>query len=498
MGTTSIENIPLDLVERIEVVKGPLSSLYGPDAIGGVVQIFTRASAKPRFFAAASHGSASETNTAAGFTTVEGDTTLSISAGARKVDAASATNDRAFCHDPDRDRYENAFAGAQLVTRPWYGETISLSGFVSRGTARFDGCPDAAGRFADDRNRQTLSGARLSSFMFLAPWWSSRFTLGEGRDELAIEGGTPARFETRQQQGSWVNEFGTTLGTFMAGLETLRQEVLSDTSFARTRRDTNSGFVAFNETWRGQRLEASWRRDEDDQFGGEKQRQRELRHALAGPGFRERHGGQGLPGADLLRPLRPGLGLLRAQPRPAPGAKPQPRTFLAGRARGGMARPPHRVRPSHRGPHHLRLPDDAERAPRAHPRDRGLGGGTGLGHPPEGLFRDAAPARRGHGISPAVSLAALRPPGSHRAVSAHGLSREESPASGPRFDSADESPASRLPGYAIADATVRYAASKRWSVELVATNLFDKRYEHALGYDAPRRSILLNLRFNAS
>ncbi len=46
VGTTSIENIPLDLIERIEIVKGPLSSLYGPDAIGGVVQIFTRASAQ--------------------------------------------------------------------------------------------------------------------------------------------------------------------------------------------------------------------------------------------------------------------------------------------------------------------------------------------------------------------------------------------------------------------------------------------------------------------
>src|SRR5262249_19087594 len=32
VGTTSIENIPIELIERIEVVKGPLSSLHGADA----------------------------------------------------------------------------------------------------------------------------------------------------------------------------------------------------------------------------------------------------------------------------------------------------------------------------------------------------------------------------------------------------------------------------------------------------------------------------------
>jgi vitamin B12 transporter len=68
-------------------------------------------------------------------------------------------------------------------------------------------------------------------------------------------------------------------------------------------------------------------------------------------------------------------------------------------------------------------------------------------------------------------------------------------ASGERYDSANEAPASRLPGYAIADASVRYAVDRRWSVELTASNLFDKRYEHAVGYDAPRRAVLLGLRF---
>lgn len=496
VGTTSIENLPLDMVERIEIVKGPLSSLYGPDAIGGVVQVFTRAAAKPRFFANASRGSAWETGAAAGFTTAEGDTRLSLSAGTRKVDAASATNSRAFCHDPDRDRYENAFASAQLVTRPWHGETISVSGFASRGKARFDGCPDALGRFADDRNRQTLAGARLASSMFLAPWWSSRFTIGEGRDELAIEGGEAARFETRQTQASWVNEFGTKLGVFMAGLETLRQQVISDTRFAKTRRDTNSGFVAFNESWRGQRLEASLRRDQDEQFGARNNGSLSYGTPLAGAGFLAATVGQGFRAPTFFDLYAPASDFYVPNPELRPERSRSREIAWRGEPVAGwrarLTAFDHRIEDLITYVYPTMM--NVRRA-----RIRGL---------------EAAAEGVAWGVRLKASMAAQRPRDEDTGFVLQGraerFGRLEAArdfgawtvsggltASGPRFDSANESAASRLPGYAIADATVSYAAGKRWRVELVATNLFDRRFEHAVGYDAPRRGVLLNLRFEA-
>lgn len=42
LGSTEMSHIPVEAIERIEVVKGPLSGLYGADAIGGVIQIFTK------------------------------------------------------------------------------------------------------------------------------------------------------------------------------------------------------------------------------------------------------------------------------------------------------------------------------------------------------------------------------------------------------------------------------------------------------------------------
>ena len=57
LGTTSFQYLDPDQIERIEVVRGPRSSLYGPDAIGGVIQIFTRDPAKaPRASAFATAG----------------------------------------------------------------------------------------------------------------------------------------------------------------------------------------------------------------------------------------------------------------------------------------------------------------------------------------------------------------------------------------------------------------------------------------------------------
>ena len=41
-GGTAWEAIPLDQIDRIEIVRGPASAVYGSDAMAGVVQIFTR------------------------------------------------------------------------------------------------------------------------------------------------------------------------------------------------------------------------------------------------------------------------------------------------------------------------------------------------------------------------------------------------------------------------------------------------------------------------
>jgi vitamin B12 transporter len=57
IGGAALQNIAPESLERIEIVKGPRSSLYGTDAIGGVIQLFTRGAAKNGVSAGATYGS---------------------------------------------------------------------------------------------------------------------------------------------------------------------------------------------------------------------------------------------------------------------------------------------------------------------------------------------------------------------------------------------------------------------------------------------------------
>ncbi|MGZ5081238.1 MAG: TonB-dependent receptor domain-containing protein [Usitatibacter sp.] len=499
-GTTSIENIPLEMIERIEVVKGPMSSLYGSEAAGGVIQIFTRGKSVPHLFVSTAYGTSNDRRVSAGLATAEKDTVLSLAMGARKVDAPSATNPRAtFSYDPDKDPHENAFANLHASQRLWQGEILALDAFVSRARTRFDAGIPFDGIPVDDRSDQTISGARFSSSTNFMPWWSSRLTVGQGRDKLVFHGQFPSQIETRQDQAGWINEFATLGGTMVAGLETVRQSVRSDESlvYARDRRDTNSGFVSLTQDLQGQRFEGSVRRDDDDQFG-------------------TRNTGSVSYGVDWPQGARLSATFARGFRAPTfndlyarfPGYIPNPdllpeRSYsreIALRSAAGAATS-WRLTAFDNRFNDLIVFDGVAGTVKnvASARIRGIEASVDanwLGV----RWRAGATAQRPRdeqtGLrlqSRAERFATIDASRSFGAWTA-GLTVH---ASGNRFDSTNEAPASRMPGQGVVDARVRYVFAKQWTVELTGANLADKRYESAVGYDAPRRSVMLNLRFDA-
>ncbi len=495
VGTTSIENIPIEMIERIEVVKGPMSSLYGSDAIGGVVQIFTRGRKVPHLFGAAGYGEDNDWRVSAGLASVVTDTQVAFSAGLRKVDAPSATNPRnGFSYNPDRDPHENAYTNFSYSQRFWQGETIGVSAFATRGKTHFD-----SGPATDDVNDQTILGVRVFSASQFMPWWSSRLSFGHGRDELETSGSFPDRFETRQDQASWINEFSTGAGTLVAGLETVRQTVLGNeqsTRFSTDSRDTNSAFVALNENWGAQRFEASFRRDDDDQFGARNTGSASYGMDWPGLGLLSGTYGEGFrapsfydlygPTTDFYVP-NPNLRPERSKSTEValasfPGGTWQWRiTAFDNRLEDLIAY----VEPTVENIRRARIKGVEATAQTTWLGARWRASVTGQ------RPRDDDTGLRLQGRAELFgSLDASRRWGSWTA----GFTVV---ASGDRFDSTTESSASRLPGYATLDARVRYAIDKNWAAELGATNLFDKRYESAVGYDAPRRSVFLKVTFDA-
>jgi vitamin B12 transporter len=496
VGSTSIEHIPLEMIERVEVVKGTMSSLYGAEAIGGVVQIFTRGKTLPHLFVATGYGSANDRRVSAGLTTEDQGTLVSLSTGARRVNAPSATNPRAgFLYNPDRDPYENAFFNLRASQRLWQGETVEVEAFGTRSRTHFDA---GAG---DDRSDQSISGAKLTSSTHFMPWWASRLALGEGRDRLVIRRGSPDVLETRQQQVSWINEFATPRGTFLAGVETVRQRVVSDeerTRFTRTHRDTSSAFAAVNESFAGQRVEASVRRDDDDEFG--KRNTGSTSYGWEWPSVGRlaatyATGFRAPTFFDLYGPAFEGY-----TPNPALEPERSKSYELAFRADPAAALQWRVSAFDHRFENLIVYSFiDSTVLNVARARTRGIEASleaTWLGARWRASLtaqrpRDESSGKRLQGRAERYgTLEATRTFGSWTA----GVSVL---ASGPRFDSADEAPASRLGGYAVVDARLRYAIDKRWTAELTATNLGDRRRESAVGYDAPRRGLFLSLRFES-
>ncbi|HEU4664332.1 MAG TPA: TonB-dependent receptor, partial [Dokdonella sp.] len=264
----AFEQLPLDAIERIEIVRGPRASYWGSDALGGVIQIFTRRLDGPRV--AVSYGSYRDADASAGIGHWDGANGVSIQVGARHVGGFSATNpgicdgpDDPYCsYDPDDDAYRNS----NLVLRGAHefgSQRLSASLYRSQGQSQFDqGYTDVIDQTA---------GAELAGE--LAPGWSHRLAFGQTREDLD----TPAYgtlYRTRRASLLWQNEFQPGEGQrLVAGVDFVHDQGETRDTFAGSARydESRNGRAAFG-GWRATSgafdAELSARYDRDSDFGG--------------------------------------------------------------------------------------------------------------------------------------------------------------------------------------------------------------------------------------
>jgi vitamin B12 transporter len=107
-GAANLGGFSTDAIERIEIVRGNLSSLYGSEAIGGVVQIFTRGASRPGASASIEAGQGHTRDASASVTTALGGGLASFSAGFREQRAiASIDTAQVPGINPERDGNRN-------------------------------------------------------------------------------------------------------------------------------------------------------------------------------------------------------------------------------------------------------------------------------------------------------------------------------------------------------------------------------------------------------
>lgn len=273
LGTAAFQNIPVEQIERIEIVRGPRSSLYGSEAIGGVIQIFTRKGGgefKPFF--SVEGGSYDTYDGTVGFSGGGDNGWFSVSArgmGTKGFDGCSGdpvTFAGCGVDEPDRDGHKEVSGSVRGGYRFDNGAEFDLHWLRSDGDTQFDG--NAAWSANESETRQQVWGGTLR-FNILDSW---QVTLAGGRSQDQTDNlhdsTFVSTFDTERDAYSIQNDI--TLGDdhlLTLGYDHQEDRVNSTTAYTVTSRDNEGAFAQYLGNLWGHDLQASLRYDDNEQFG---------------------------------------------------------------------------------------------------------------------------------------------------------------------------------------------------------------------------------------
>ncbi len=263
-GGTAFEQIPVELIERIEIVRGPRSSLYGSEALGGVLQIFTRRGSageglQPSF--AIGGGNLGSGRAEAGLRGGFGSGGW-FSLGA-SGDTSDGINAQPVAEEPDHDGFRRASASLAA------GWTFAGGAELSANWLRSDARNEYDGSFQNkaDETQQLFGGH--ARFTPLQPW---TVTLSGGQSQdLAdnfLGSERTGNFDSKRDSYSWQNDVQIARDqTLTAGVDYQRDHVQSSTVYDETSRDDTGAFAQYLGRFGGHELQASYRHDDNQQFG---------------------------------------------------------------------------------------------------------------------------------------------------------------------------------------------------------------------------------------
>lgn len=270
-GTAALQHLPLEEVERIEVVRGPRSSLYGSEAIGGVIQVFTRRG-EPGLqgWASAGVGEQDSRKASAGLSGGNGDTTFSIQGSRFRTDGIDAQ----VANNPDEDGYFNKALNLGIEHR--FGEEgrASFRLLRSQGNTEYDGT-DPTADYDQDFLEQTATAEIEFSPVHA---WETTLRLGENRSETDdFTNGKPttdwfgnpsSRFRSRRTEASWQNDLAVAQDHLLTlGADFTRDRFDGDPDYAETERDNTGLFLQHQAELGRNRITLGLRQDDNEAFG---------------------------------------------------------------------------------------------------------------------------------------------------------------------------------------------------------------------------------------
>jgi vitamin B12 transporter len=252
-GAASWNAIPLSAIDRIEVVYGPLSTLYGADAIGGVVQIFTRqGDGAPQLDAGIGGGSYGTRQYDAAIHGAAGGVRYAFGAAREAADGFSSTRPGSSSYNPDNDGYRRSSANGRIAVRLAEGIDAGAQFLKSRLRAQYD---SGASSF-DTRNIQDIDSYAVFLNDRILPNWRSGLQWARSNDRLgsftsSAAAGT-SRIDTRQDDYTWQNTIAIGADTLQLLAGHRKETVLSTSGTGTTpsplnrSRITNSAAASYD------------------------------------------------------------------------------------------------------------------------------------------------------------------------------------------------------------------------------------------------------------
>jgi len=260
-GNMALQYLPLSQIERIEIVRGPRSSLYGADAIGGVIQIFTRkGKAQQQVFADVGYGSEQTREFNAGISGSNDSTQYSLSAGHFKTNGYNYVANNA---DDDRDGHDKS--SFSLNASHQIDDKLTLGGLVlrSEGNSEYDGSYVNNTDFVEQVLSTHLNASINESWDMLL-----QVNRSDSKSNNFLDSQKRSQFDTKRYSLSWKNDIAlSTESLLVVGADYSKDSVESSTDFDETSRWNRAVFAQYQYLGDSFDTSASVRHDDNQAYG---------------------------------------------------------------------------------------------------------------------------------------------------------------------------------------------------------------------------------------
>lgn len=279
-GGASLQHLNLEQIERVEVLRGARSAVYGSDAIGGVIQIFTRRSAgeglQGRVRLAAGNKGVLERS--AGVSGGDENTRFNLSASLDEMTGFDRTHN-SYSSDADHDAYRNKAISFSLshVFNEQFSAGVNV--LDQRGKTEYD---NPFGRFdmntftsfaAQPYDEYAVSSTSVFAELQANEQLTSRLELGHSEDKGSSYDKLFAGrddFDTYRDSAAWLNTFAiNTQHTVLAGADYTKDKLHSTEDFEKDTRWNQAAFIQHSYKGEVFGTELGLRHDKNQQFGSE-------------------------------------------------------------------------------------------------------------------------------------------------------------------------------------------------------------------------------------